>query len=257
MDSRALAISLRYEPNTISPVSWGNHRQFAWTVERMVPLAGFSDGQLESLQRRAMEDDPKEWVHRMLIADRVRIVSITEKVSLGLHHNAFLAEYLESIGRLESSLSQSWPEPMHEFRREGMMIRELKDDPKADKRHLLLVGAKHMIDHFGNSMGESIALQRTTAVGLACHRYVVQKRRLPSTIEDVVPFLPGSVDSRQELIIDPCSGQPLQLKPTKGGLHVISVGSNQIDNDGSETVVGWYSQDIVFEDTYPSHQITR
>lgn len=64
--------------------------------------------------------------------------------------------------------------------------------------------------------------------GLAIERYRLAEKKLPETLEDLVPaYLP-------EVYIDPFDGRPLKYRQDDPGYRVWSVGEDGIDNGGQE-----------------------
>ncbi len=64
--------------------------------------------------------------------------------------------------------------------------------------------------------------------GLAIEQYRLAEKKLPETLEDLVPaYLP-------EVYIDPFDGRPLKYRQDDPGYRVWSVGEDGIDNGGQE-----------------------
>jgi hypothetical protein len=82
---------------------------------------------------------------------------------------------------------------------------------------------------------------RCIAAILAAERYRLKHSRWPEKIDDLKDL------AAKETLIDPCDGKPLRLRCEPDGLVIYSVGSNGVDDGGTEeTLRGRDSLDIGF-----------
>lgn len=255
----ALGNVLENEPMLISQLVRIAVRSMGYELIReLLPHVEFSDDDLRELQLAVRAADYRASLHRAMIGERVlgkhsfrnpggtgitpRQLTMLRLIS---SENDDLSLYLESMNSLVDAVRVSWIETRAVGHALNKMLKERRQSTAWCLQHTMTVTNLPEAISASLSGGIGEARKHLTDIALAIERFRRKHGRPPKNLEELVPnFLPM-------VPLDPFADQPLRFKSSGDGLLIYSVGSDGIDNGGTEDS-GKAEPDIVIRVGTPS-----
>ncbi len=152
--------------------------------------------------------------------------------SVVLFRDANALKTIELFRMSTDGLSKSWPEAMRKQQEIDTQIKGMASSAISRFKFMTLMLMFPTLKPAVISGARAEARQNCAIATIAAQRYRLQHGKLPTSLADINPLIPGDPDERSGRLTDPFDGLPLRFKAEGNQLLIYSVGDNKTDDGG-------------------------